>query len=62
MTTVAVVRVSRPADTPSSLALVARLILADCPAVTGPDLLRQSREPVIRQLARAVTRAKAARR
>lgn len=47
-------------DTPSGLAAVARLFLADCPAVTGTDLLRCSREPVVRQLACAVDYARAA--
>jgi hypothetical protein len=57
---VALASVPRPQDTPSSLAVVARLFLQDCPALTGRDLLGHSREPVIRQLARAVTRARAA--
>jgi hypothetical protein len=57
MSTLTVVPPARPPDT---LAVVARLFLADCPAVTGRDLLRHSPKPVIRQLARAVDRATAA--
>jgi hypothetical protein len=61
MTTLTLVPSPRPPDTPSGIAVVAALFLADCPAVTATDLLRCSRgEPVIRQLARAVECARAA--
>lgn len=50
-----------PPRRPDTLAVVAGLFLADCPAVTGAVLLRCSRgEPVVRQLARAVEYARAA--